>query len=263
MVDTTYAFARFEELRKIRRWTSRDFADGHDRNYRLSNKTMLSVYSSDTDQPGAIEVAFAEANLASQSNRSRTDTANLISHLQKNIGAFASPKTRYRYPRVSLSTDAQVDATIAAIKDFLDGSALEPISKPPMPAAQEHIVDERLLKQILTRRGQASFRSALLQAYGAKCAVTGCSAEAVLEAAHILPFSEQQSYKTTGGILLRADIHILFDLALLSFEPESKKVVLAPELLPSYEVLQGSKLRMPEDSNQLPEKALLMAHYER
>jgi hypothetical protein len=56
---------------------------------------------------------------------------------------------------------------------------------------------ERVLSSIVRRRGQSRFRDRLLAAYHGRCAVTGCEVEAVLEAAHIIPYRGEQ--RTTSA----------------------------------------------------------------
>lgn len=76
-------------------------------------------------------------------------------------------------------------------------------------------IDEKVLQAIKTRRGQPAFRKALLAVFDGTCCITGCKVEAVLEAAHIVPHGEETNFSVTNGLLLRADIHTLFDLGLL------------------------------------------------
>jgi hypothetical protein len=76
-------------------------------------------------------------------------------------------------------------------------------------------VDEKVLQSIKTRRGQPAFRKALLDAFHGTCCVTGSKVEALLEAAHIIPHSTETNYSVFNGLLLRTDIHTLFDLGLL------------------------------------------------
>jgi predicted restriction endonuclease len=76
-------------------------------------------------------------------------------------------------------------------------------------------VDEIVLQAIKTRRGQPSFRQALLAVFNGKCVISGCRVEAVLEAAHIIPHGEETNYRVANGLLLRADIHTLFDLGFI------------------------------------------------
>jgi hypothetical protein len=75
-------------------------------------------------------------------------------------------------------------------------------------------VDEKVLQSIKTRQGQPAFRKALLDAFHGTCCVTGCKVEALLEAAHIIPHSTETNYSVFNGLLLRSDIHTLFDLEL-------------------------------------------------
>lgn len=96
--------------------------------------------------------------------------------------------------------------------------------------------DRRLLveRQIRERRGQQHFRDALRKRYGNRCLVTGCEILAVLEAAHIRPYRGANDNHPENGLLLRSDIHTLFDLDLLGIEPEQLRVVLHPEVVKEY-----------------------------
>lgn len=72
-----------------------------------------------------------------------------------------------------------------------------------------------LFRKVAVRQGQSAFRDRLMVAYGGRCAVTGCTVEEVLQAAHIEPYSQGRNSSTSNGILLRADIHSLFDLGIV------------------------------------------------
>jgi putative restriction endonuclease len=120
---------------------------------------------------------------------------------------------------------------------------------------------ERVLAQIVRRRGQKQFREKLLEAYGGRCAITGCDLVEVLEAAHIVPYMGPATDDVQNGLLLRADIHTLFDLGLITLEPESLKVLLAPSLsVTSYRELAGIRVQMPSDSCQRPSIDALAHH---
>lgn len=107
---------------------------------------------------------------------------------------------------------------------------------------------ERAVRAIRMRRGQAAFRAALMTAYGRRCAISGCAVEAVLEAAHIHPYAGRLTNHVSNGLLLRADIHILFDCGLIGIEPASRTVTVASMLNGSnYAKLAGRKLRPAED----------------
>ena len=75
---------------------------------------------------------------------------------------------------------------------------------------------ERISRTIAQRRSQPAFRNALLDAYDRKCAITGCEVVEVLEAAHIYPYRGPDTSKVVNGLLLRADVHTLFDSGLIA-----------------------------------------------
>ena len=112
-------------------------------------------------------------------------------------------------------------------------------------------VDERqrVLAAIVRRRGQPAFRKALLDAYGGCCAMTGCDVVDALEAAHIQPYSGLKSNDVRNGLLLRADVHTLFDLYLIAINPGSLRIAVAPALQQStYFELDGRELSIPMPS---------------
>ena len=84
-------------------------------------------------------------------------------------------------------------------------------------------------RQLRERRGRQQFRDALRERYRDCCLVTGCQVLAVLEAAHINPYRGEEDNHPANGLLLRSDIHTLFDLDLLGIEPEKLRVELHPE----------------------------------
>jgi len=121
--------------------------------------------------------------------------------------------------------------------------------------------DKRIWQSNKERRGQPQFRQALLRLYQDKCAVTGHGPKDVLEAAHIQPHSEDGRNSTDYGLLLRADIHTLFDLHLISVDPESLKVVISPQLKGSpYAELEGQRLRQRANKSE-PSKDYLAEHF--
>lgn len=108
-------------------------------------------------------------------------------------------------------------------------------------------VPRRIRRAIIQRRGQRSFRRGLLAAYGSRCQVTHYTGEPALEAAHIYPYSEGGEYTNDlrNGLLLRADVHVLFDLGLLKVTPESLTVrIMHPLAGSSYTALDGTVVRV-------------------
>jgi len=102
---------------------------------------------------------------------------------------------------------------------------------------------EEVERQIRERRGQQHFRDLLRERHGDKCLVTGYTVLAVLEAAHIKPYRGENDNHPENGLLLRSDIHTLFDLDLFGIEPESLQVELHPSLTGQYGYLAGKSLQ--------------------
>jgi hypothetical protein len=98
--------------------------------------------------------------------------------------------------------------------------------------------------EVERRQGQPGFRHALMSVYNYKCAVTGCEVRDVLQAAHIIPVADGGQHAVQNGLLLRADIHNLFDRGLLTIDPQYR-IQLHPIVLNSnsYRALHGKKLR--------------------
>ncbi|GAB3930985.1 HNH endonuclease [Larkinella terrae] len=72
------------------------------------------------------------------------------------------------------------------------------------------------------RIGQGAFRLSVIDAYHKRCAITGEKTLPVLEAAHIKPFAESGPNQTANGLLLRSDMHKLFDNGYITVTPNFK-----------------------------------------
>ena len=88
------------------------------------------------------------------------------------------------------------------------------------------------------RRGQPAFRRNLLAAYEGRCCVSGWGPEAVLEAAHIEDHAKTGLNSLANGLLLRSDLHALFDEGLLRIE--SRKARCCPVARPTGLALLGA-----------------------
>lgn len=103
----------------------------------------------------------------------------------------------------------------------------------------------RTLRSICERRGQQVFRNKLIDKYGSQCLITGCSELTVLEAAHIHPYKGDNDNHPGNGLLLRSDMHLLFDQNLIGIEPESLKIIISKVVKDSnYRVLSGCTLHI-------------------
>jgi putative restriction endonuclease len=72
------------------------------------------------------------------------------------------------------------------------------------------------------RIGQGAFRVCVLDGYQRKCAITGEKTLPVLEAAHIKPYAQSGEHKLSNGLLLRSDLHKLFDGGYLTVTKDLK-----------------------------------------
>ncbi|HEX7051137.1 MAG TPA: HNH endonuclease [Longimicrobiales bacterium] len=117
------------------------------------------------------------------------------------------------------------------------------------------------------RLGQRTFRIVVTDAYERACAVTGEHSLPALDAAHILPFSDGGPYATSNGILLRADLHRLFDKGYVTITPDHR-IEVSGRLREEYQngrtyyPLQGERLRLPHRERDRPDPELLRWHNE-
>jgi HNH endonuclease len=120
-----------------------------------------------------------------------------------------------------------------------------------------------IIKEAVQREGQDQFRSSLLKAYSQKCCISNCQVLEVLEAAHIVPYSGIKSNHVQNGLLLRADLHKLFDNYLMSIEPNSFKLKVHKNLKNSeYNLYAEKSINSPANSLHNPSLEALKIHYE-
>jgi hypothetical protein len=107
-----------------------------------------------------------------------------------------------------------------------------------------------VLRQIKQRRGQKAFRDTLISQL-AKCAVSGCEIVDILEAAHITAYKNDTHNHVSNGLLLRCDMHTLYDLDLFAIEPKSLIIYFAPQVQDKeYTKHHGKKLDVTYKINQ-------------
>lgn len=109
-----------------------------------------------------------------------------------------------------------------------------------------HNEDQRRIieRQIKQRRGQKSFRNSLLKSKSI-CAVTGCELIDILEAAHIDAYRNDGHNHISNGLLLRSDIHTLFDLNFCAIEPNNYTIHFTKNSLKNgYEIFEGKVIEI-------------------
>jgi len=118
---------------------------------------------------------------------------------------------------------------------------------------------------IKPRLGQGAFRIAVTDAYDRRCSVTGERTLPVLEAAHIRPYADGGAHDVRNGLLLRRDLHVLFDLGYATvtaggcFEV-SRKIKEEYENGREYYAMHGRVIREPGEASMRPSRDLLEWH---
>ena len=118
---------------------------------------------------------------------------------------------------------------------------------------------------ILPRLGQGAFRVIVTDGYDRQCALTRSHVLHVLEAAHIKPYSLGGTHQPTNGMLLRQDVHTLFDRGYLSVTPEyrvevSKRIKEEFDNGKEYYALHGGQIHLPEPTYLRPSQEYLTSH---
>lgn len=134
------------------------------------------------------------------------------------------------------------------------------VAEPPSPYGTPIIITPRL--------GQGSFRIMVTDAYERRCAITQERTLPALEAAHIKPFKESGPHAVPNGILLRSDIHKLFDNGYVTITPEyrfevSRRIKEEFENGRDYYALNGRYLHLPPNKELYPSEDSISWHNEK
>lgn len=120
---------------------------------------------------------------------------------------------------------------------------------------------------IRPRLGQGAFRAAVTDAYARACAVTGEHSLPVLEAAHIKPYAVEGPHDVRNGLLLRSDLHRLFDKGYVTVT-DDRRLEVSSRLHQdysngrSYYPLHGQTIALPSDKRCVPDPEFLRWHNE-
>ncbi|WP_196811808.1 pentapeptide repeat-containing protein, partial [Dolichospermum circinale] len=144
------------------------------------------------------------------------------------------------------------------------------VHKIPQKAAQKisqmiwsNYQDPQWIKELLNNKGesqkylpsrerQQEFKEELTKKYGYKCLISGCEIKEIIEAAHIIPYSKIESHDVANGLLLRVDLHRLFDAHLIAIHPTTRKVLISEQIAKDYQDIRGIKIESrltDEDAN--------------
>jgi hypothetical protein len=136
----------------------------------------------------------------------------------------------------------------------------------PIPYAGPGTKAQKVLRPVRERPGQERFRRHLKLAYGNCCSLSGCQVADVLDGAHIDGYVGPDSDNIQNGLLLRRDLHALFDHNLIGIDPATSRVYFAPETHAWNEYRQWSgqaTLRMPPSVDCRPSREALARRWKR
>ncbi|MXY24082.1 MAG: HNH endonuclease [Acidobacteria bacterium] len=147
------------------------------------------------------------------------------------------------------------------------------IGRAPATQANELSVAEDVLGRfgkpqlVAPRLGQGAFRIGVTDAYGRACTVTGEHSLPALEAAHIKPYRQDGPHAIANGLLLRADLHRLFDQGYLTVTPQHRLEISRHLRIDyangrSYYPHHGREIVLPDDPACRPSPEFLHWHNE-
>ncbi|MGD8112974.1 HNH endonuclease [Vibrio sp. TRT 17S01] len=131
----------------------------------------------------------------------------------------------------------------SSVESITEKSIEELLGKTKLNIVEKYL-DKETYSIIKNRQGQPKFRNAVLSLYNGACVITQCATPSALEAAHVIPYSETKSISPDHGLLLRADIHTLFDLYLISINPLSMIVEVDGSCCDYYQKYAGKKVNL-------------------
>ncbi|MFB7426854.1 HNH endonuclease [Streptomyces hydrogenans] len=131
---------------------------------------------------------------------------------------------------------------------------------PPGSETPPQLLGGHRVTTVRARVGQDAFRKSLLKEYGEQCAFSGPTPAAALDAAHLYSFAESGEHHEWGGLLLRRDIHSLFDRGQIAIAPGTGRIDVVQELLvyPLYAQLHD---QAPAVQLRPAQQAWLSAHW--
>lgn len=116
------------------------------------------------------------------------------------------------------------------------------------------ISGQRERKQVFAalRDGQSRFKVKILKIYSNQCCVTGEKIPELMEAAHIQPYVNDCSNHAQNGLLLRVDIHRLYDNNLIFIDRDYRIHVSGFVKNPNYRQYDGRRITLPNVTNGYP-----------
>jgi hypothetical protein len=140
------------------------------------------------------------------------------------------------------------------------------LSAPPDPGSYKGQRGKLRRTFTLTVRGaQGRFRVLARATYGDKCAISGCDISEALEAVHIDPYENSSQHHPCNALLLRKDLHALFDASLIAINPKTGRAEFASSLrrYKQYATLHKKRVARPVGGYELyaPDKNAILRRW--
>lgn len=171
-------------------------------------------------------------------------------------GDFAKNIVRGKTYRVGDGSSASVEAVLASLVKVHAPARARQVDGPMFGAA----------RPVKPRLGQQAFKFLVQDAYHSRCAVSGSRITPVLQAAHIRPVTAGGEHRVDNGLLLRSDVHLLFDRGYLGVTPGEYRLRVSPRLRTRFRggdefySLADQRIGLPDDSADHPSHEMLEWH---
>jgi putative restriction endonuclease len=158
--------------------------------------------------------------------------------------------------------DARVSRYFGDLLQLVLGKAIEIDFSQPWHRAGPVFGDPRLAPY---RLGQQSFQAVVLEAYHGHCAITQTKIRPVLQAAHIRPVTEGGEHRLDNGLLLRSDVHTMFDRGYLAID-DNYRLLVSPRLRGEFGngerfyAKAGEVIELPDRKIDRPQREFLQWH---
>ena len=149
----------------------------------------------------------------------------------------------------------------------MGGGSRATLDSLPIPDESVAVEGERYGKPliVLPRLGQGAFRIIVSDSYQRKCALSSSHILHILDAAHIRPYGSGGTHSPSNGILLRQDVHTLFNRRYITVTPDykvevSQRIKAEFNNGSEYYAMHGNEIHLPEVQQFRPSKEMLSWH---
>jgi len=259
------------DKKRVAKWRTEQQNRRNDERAQAAKQTYRSLFAIDDDElidPPELREYLVRQNLAKGNLSRRMSSGELRLALNtwgldelNQLWSLRREKLTYLEDAALLLAHirhrSRIDAHLRPVAELLGYEAIQTlqgvleegrseVEKPLPPTVEAVVAEGKRVEQVLRviREGQAEFRKRLVAHHGAVCMVTGTAHASVIDAAHILPYNGAATNTLTNGLLLRKDIHALFDAGLLIIGPDLVVSVGAELEDPFYRSLDGKELTL-------------------